>query len=134
MRCHSVFLDKLWRRLTGEKGVNHSEVKGLYSAGLKTDTMLSEKLLDDRIVKLVKSLGGSAMKLTSLSFTGMPDRTVLLPGGNICFVEVKSTGKKPSKRQEIVIGWLRGLGFKVFVVSDQDSYDDFRQHVLRLTI
>ena len=95
---------------------------------------MTEKLLDDRIVKLVKSLGGNAMKLTSLSFTGIPDRTVLLPGGNICFVEVKSTGKKPSARQELVIGWLRGLGFKVFVVSDQDSYDDFRQHVLRLTI
>jgi len=87
--------------------------------------ILSEKLLDDRVVRTAKNAGGIALKLLCLMFTGWPDRTVLLPGGRICFAEIKTTGKKLSPRQEIVISWLRTLGFTVFVVDDDNSYNEF---------
>src|SRR5690349_1380031 len=76
-----------------------------------------EKKLETNLFKLVKKLGGYALKFFCLSFTGMPDRIVLMPGGRIWFVEVKDTGKKPTPRQEFVIGWLRKLGFEVWIMT-----------------
>jgi hypothetical protein len=47
----------------------------------------------------------------------MPDRLVLLPGGSIGFVEVKSPGEKPRPLQVARMGTLRNLGFKVYVLD-----------------
>lgn len=41
------------------------------------------------------------------------------------FVELKSTGRKPSKIQEVVIGWLRDMGFQVFIIDRQEQLDEF---------
>jgi hypothetical protein len=46
---------------------------------------------------------------------------VLLPGGGVCFVEIKTTGKKPTPRQEVVMKDLCLLGFPVFIVDDAGS-------------
>ena len=81
----------------------------------------------------MKALGGLALKLTCLWFTGWPDRTVLLPGGRIVFAELKTTGKKLSPRQEVVIPWLRNtMGFTVFVIDDQEGLDLFFEHIKQL--
>lgn len=87
--------------------------------------VLSEKLIDDRVVRVVKAKGGIALKLICLTFTGLPDRTILLPGGRMCFAELKTTGKKLSPRQEVVIPWLRKLGFTVFVIDSEATYNEF---------
>lgn len=79
--------------------------------------MESEKVIEKRLALEVKKLGGLALKFTSTFFTGVPDRIVLMPKGKIYFVELKSEGKKPTPRQVIVIGQLRLLGFKVFVID-----------------
>jgi hypothetical protein len=86
---------------------------------------MTEKLIDDKLVRGVKALGGIALKMICLSFTGLPDRTVLLPGGRVCFAELKTTGKKPSPRQVTVIAFLRKLGFTVYVIDDQAGLDNF---------
>ena len=86
---------------------------------------MTEKLIDDKLCKGVKKLDGMAIKLLSLTFTGFPDRTILLPGGRICFAELKSTGMKPSERQKVVIAWLRRLGFTVYVIDSQEGLDSF---------
>jgi len=85
----------------------------------------SEKLLEKKLRETVKKLGGLAIKFFVLSFTGFPDRIVLMPGGRIWFVELKSTGKKPTPRQEIVIGILRKLGFSVYVIDTQELLKEF---------
>lgn len=87
--------------------------------------MASEKLLDDKLCRGVKSLGGMALKMTCLTFTGIPDRTCLLPGGRVYFVELKTTGRKLSPRQEIVVPWLRKLGFEVWVIDTVEQLTEF---------
>lgn len=87
--------------------------------------MTVEKTLERKLYSGLKARGGKALKFYSPSFTGMPDRICLAPGGEIWFVELKSTGKKPSKIQSAVIKWLEGLGFWVFVVDSQKELDRF---------
>lgn len=86
-------------------------------------TKESEKALEARLVKEVSKRGGMAVKLTSQFHRGMPDRLVLLPHHTIAFVEMKSTGEKPSKLQEAAISQLIGFRFTVRVVDSTESLD-----------
>lgn len=83
--------------------------------------MDSEKLLEKTLRERIKNLGGIALKFHCLSFTGFPDRVVLMPFGRIYFVELKSEGKKPTKIQLAVHKILRDLGFSVWVVDTQEK-------------
>ena len=78
---------------------------------------MREKIIEQHLVKAVKSSGGIAPKLASPGFDGMPDRLVLLPGGKIGFVEVKAPGKEPRPLQVARHGLLRRLGFKVYILD-----------------
>ena len=77
-----------------------------------------EKQLEQKLVKAVKSVGGLALKFVSPGFAGMPDRLVLLLGGNMAFVEVKAPGEKPRPLQLKRHRDLKALGFKVYVLDD----------------
>lgn len=81
----------------------------------------SEKLIEKRLRERIKQMGGIALKLEGQHFTGLPDRMVLMPEGKIYFVELKSTGDKPRKRQLLVHQQLRDLGFSVDVIDDIDG-------------
>ena len=87
--------------------------------------MDSEKLLEKTLRERIKDLGGIALKFHCLSFTGFPDRVVLMPFGRIYFVELKSEGKKPTKIQLAVHKILRDLGFSVWVVDTKEKLSDF---------
>ena len=82
---------------------------------------MREKQIEQKLVKATKNMGGIAPKFVSPSFDGMPDRIVLLPGGHIGFVEVKAPGEKPRPLQLSRHGLLRRLGFKVFVLDDEQQ-------------
>jgi hypothetical protein len=86
---------------------------------------MNEKLIEKKLREQVKKLGGLAVKFFVLSFTGFPDRIVLMPGARIWFVELKSTGKKPSPRQRIVIEVLQKLGFTVLVIDSEETLKVF---------
>lgn len=86
---------------------------------------MSEKLIEKNLREGVKKLGGLAIKFFVLSFTGFPDRIVLMPVGRISFVETKSKGKKPSPRQDYVIAMLRKLGFEVYVIDSQEQVNAY---------
>lgn len=86
---------------------------------------MNEKLIEKKLRENVKKLGGMAIKFFVLSFTGFPDRIVLMPGARVWFAEIKSTGKHPSKRQLIVFAMLEKLGFSVDVIDDQQSLTNF---------
>ena len=83
----------------------------------------SEKALEDRLRREVESRGGKAVKLTSQLHRGLPDRLILMQGGLAFFVEVKTTGKRPTKLQQAVHRDLRTLGFQVFVVDSTASLE-----------
>lgn len=80
---------------------------------------MREKHIEQKLAKAVKHMGGIAMKFVSPGFDGMPDRLVLLPGGRMGFVEVKTPGKAPRPLQAARHRLLRKLGFKTFVLDDE---------------
>ena len=56
-----------------------------------------EKEIEKRLCDGVKKLGGYAYKFTSPGNDGVPDRMVIMPGGDITFVELKTDTGKLSK-------------------------------------
>ncbi len=82
---------------------------------------MSEKQIEQALVKAVKSAGGLCLKWVSPGWDGAPDRIVLFGDsyiGRIAFVEVKAPGGKVRKIQRVRHQQLRKLGFKVFVLDD----------------
>ena len=82
---------------------------------------MREKTIEHKLTIAAKNMGGIAVKLVSPGFDGMPDRIVLLPNGHMGFVEVKSMGCKPRPLQLARHRLLRGLGFKVYVLDDEQQ-------------
>jgi hypothetical protein len=87
--------------------------------------MANEKLLERKLREAVKKLGGWAVKFWVVNIAGFPDRIVLMPGGRVWFVEMKSTGKDPSPIQKVIQSKLRKLGFGVWVIDTQILLDEF---------
>lgn len=74
-----------------------------------------EKQIERKLTEEVKKLNGMCLKQTSLA--GIPDRLILIPGGKMAFVELKASGEKPRKLQQVRIKQLRKMGFMCFVVD-----------------
>lgn len=91
---------------------------------------MKEKQIEQKLVRRVKDTGGIALKFVSPGFDGMPDRLLLMPSGRMAFVEVKAPGKKPRALQVARHGLLERLGFKVYVLDDEQQIggilDDIR--------
>ena len=83
----------------------------------------SEKLLERKLKARVEALGGLCLKFLS-TINGYPDRICLLPAGVVLWVELKSTGKKPTQLQLQRHEELRSRGYRVYVVDDLKSLDN----------
>ena len=83
--------------------------------------MAQEKELELKLIKAVRKAGGIALKFVSPGYAGMPDRLVLIAYGKLAFVEVKSPGKKPRKIQAVRHKQLQDLGFKVYVLDQEEQ-------------
>ena len=90
---------------------------------------VNEKTLERKLRESIKAKGGLALKFIPVCYTGLPDRIILAPGGHIYFVELKTTGKKPSNRQIAVHGLFGKLGFRVWVIDDNSSLKEFLTRV-----
>lgn len=88
-------------------------------------TIYSEKYLEKALYDAVKKSGGLCIKLLCHQFLGLPDRLCLFQGGKLCFAEIKTTGKKPTKAQLHVHNILRNLGFCVFVIDSLEALKAF---------
>lgn len=82
---------------------------------------MREKNIEQKLVMEAKRRGGMAAKFISPGMDGMPDRLVLLPGGNIGFVELKAPRKKPRPVQALRIRQLQRLGFYAAVIDGADQ-------------
>ena len=80
-----------------------------------------EKFLTDNI----KKIGGLSVKLNSSSFSGLPDRMILMQKGRVYFVELKAPGKKPRPLHIVVHKMLNDLGFKVYVIDTKEKAGEF---------
>lgn len=84
-----------------------------------------ESSVEKKLVEGIEALGGRCLKLTAFGLAGFPDRTCLLPGGVILFVELKAPRKTPTGRQVTVHDILTGLGFTVEVLDTVEKVEDF---------
>lgn len=82
---------------------------------------MREKEIEHHLVMETRKAGGMAVKLVSPSFSGMPDRLVLLGDGKMGFVEVKAPGQKPRPLQLKRHAMLRRLGYQVFVLDAMED-------------
>lgn len=85
---------------------------------------MREKALEQKFLMKLKCDGGLALKFVSPGFVGVPDRLVLLPDGMVGFVEVKASGEKPRAIQLTRHRLLRRLGFKVFVLDNEEQIEN----------
>ena len=82
---------------------------------------MREKTIEQKLVQAVRGVGGIAPKFTSPGMDGMPDRLILLPGGNMAFTEMKAPGKQLRPLQVRRKRQLETSGFRVYVIDDPDQ-------------
>lgn len=78
---------------------------------------MRESEVEKQFVEAVRAVGGQALKFTSQTMNGVPDRLVLLLGGKCAFVELKAPGKQMRILQRKRRQQLEALGFPVFCVD-----------------
>lgn len=71
--------------------------------------------------KAAETAGGKAYKFVSPGVLGVPDRIVVIPGGLVCFVEVKAPGEKPRPSQRHVLRQLYRIGASVATVDNETT-------------
>jgi hypothetical protein len=86
--------------------------------------VFSEKFLERKMGEKIRAKNGLFLKWVSPSFSGVPDRIVLMPGGKCFFVEMKTTGKKLKHRQIVIRRLLESLGFTFYVVDSIESLEN----------
>ena len=114
-------LAKLGRQEAENARLMHASVYTRAREGFVTE---SEKVLEAELRERCKALGWMCIKLTSQYQRGLPDRLILMPGGRVCFAEIKTTGKKPTALQRVTHERLRALGYRVEVVDTTESLDN----------
>jgi len=89
-----------------------------------------EKDIESAFQRKAKSLGWLTHKLDSGRVSrGWPDRMVLLPNGNIVFIELKTPKGKVSQLQEFRHGQLRDFLQTVYVCrSAKEAIDTCLRH------
>ena len=83
-----------------------------------------ESEIESKLRERIQAAGGMCLKWESPGYSGVPDRMILMPGGYICFADLKAPGKKERPRQLYVQRQLRQLGFDVFSAVDSLSKVD----------
>ena len=84
---------------------------------------MREKTIEQYLCDAALRHGGRAYKWVSPGRVGVPDRLVVLPGGNVFGVECKAPGKTPTVLQARIHAELRALGLEVAVVDSREAVD-----------
>lgn len=92
---------------------------------------MRENEVEKQFVEAVRAAGGQALKFTSQSMNGVPDRLVLLLGGKCAFVEMKAPGKQMRILQRKRRLQLEALGFPVFCVDRPEQIQPAINALLR---
>lgn len=84
-----------------------------------------EREIEAKFCAKVKALGGMCEKFTSPGRRSVPDRLVILPGGQVVFVELKRSNQHPTPAQARDHQRRRDLGCDVRVISTEAQIDAF---------
>lgn len=90
----------------------------------------SEKLVERKLVELVKINNGMCIKLLCDQLIGLPDRLCLFPNHKMAFVETKTTGQKPRRIQAYMHKKLRALGLRVEVIDSIEGVEQFINNII----
>lgn len=83
----------------------------------RTSSKIRESSVEGEFVRAVREAGGEALKLTSQTMNGLPDRLILCSGAKAYFVELKAPGKRMCPLQRKRRQELEAMGFPVFCVD-----------------
>lgn len=85
---------------------------------------MAEKDIERFLVTGVKKLGGVAYKFVSPGNAGVPDRLIVMPGGRVYFVELKTDAGYATVLQKRQMERLLRLGCDVNLVRGLDGVKD----------
>jgi len=98
---------------------------------LFTDDNPLEKEIEAYFRNRIKANGGEAYKFSSPARRGVPDRLVVLPNGEVYFVEFKRKGKPLTVGQKAEHDRLSKLNQRCFVIDSKDGVDKWlRSHFI----
>ena len=83
----------------------------------------SEKEIERYLVSKCKAHGWPCLKYSNTSEVGYPDRLVCLPRYTVCWVELKSKGRQPTKLQKLRHEQLTLSGQQVFIADCKEDID-----------
>ncbi len=87
--------------------------------------MQREAKIEEWLVKQIKELGGIADKFVSPANPGVPDRLIVMPGGKVYFVELKTEIGRLSNIQKWQRDRYRERGAEVRIVKGMDQAKEF---------
>ena len=90
---------------------------------------MREASIERRLVDGIRKAGGLALKFTSPGHSGVPDRIVLLPGGRVVFVELKTETGRLSPLQAAVHRQFRSYGMDVRTLRGKQEVEGFISEV-----
>lgn len=90
---------------------------------------MHERIIESKLTRATKAMGGLALKFISPGYDGVPDRIVLFPGGRLAFVEVKAPGMTLRPLQVRRKRQLELLGFRVYVLDDPGQIEEILQSI-----
>ncbi|MDU0200149.1 VRR-NUC domain-containing protein [Paenibacillus sp. MAH-36] len=84
---------------------------------------MRERTLEKRLKTEIEKRGALCLKFESPGTAGVPDRLILLPGGQAVFVEMKSPTGKISEIQKYRIQQFEKLRHKVYVINSNEGIE-----------
>ena len=86
---------------------------------------LLERDIERYLVRRTIEHGGKAYKFVSPGHVGVADRIVLLPGGVVWFVELKTAKGRLSAWQKLFAADLRRMGMNYIVIRSKEEVDQW---------
>ena len=85
--------------------------------------MILERDIERYLVRRTIAHGGIAYKWVSPGRVGVADRIVLLPGGVVWFVEIKTAKGRLSPWQKVFAADMRRMGMNYIVIRSKEEVD-----------
>lgn len=91
---------------------------------------MTEKQIEIRLGKILRSNGYLYYKFVSPGNDGVPDRIVIAPDGRVMFVELKADGGTLSEIQKFQIRKMLNTGTRVRVIRGWDEAQQLVEELL----
>ena len=90
---------------------------------MNSNMQLLERDIERYLVRRTIEHGGVAYKFVSPGRVGVADRIVLLPGGVVWFVELKTATGRVSPLQNVFAADMRRMGANYIVIRSKEEVD-----------